>query len=185
MAEPVPVKVRDCTCPGSPHSDGDVVYLPPTIGLDAGLEAEQAMFDLDTTHPVRPDLAEQAKAGDARAVAELEAIGGRRLVALRPKWFPLFVRQAFGWNVVDQDGERVPFDIDTILADYTAARAVADAAADLYQGPLFAPFMTPPPKPSPNGRTASGTHPPTEPTPLRSRSSSAANGRGRRSAVNR
>lgn len=180
MAEPVPVKVRSCTCPGSPHPDGDVVYLPPTIGLMDGLAAEQALFDLDVSHPIRPGLADQAEAGDARAIAELTDIANRRFLALRPSWFPMFVRQASGWNVVDQDGERVPFDINVVLGDYAMARKVADAAAELYQEPLLAPFMTPPAKPSRNGRTAGGTHPPAEPTPLRSASSSRRSSAGRR-----
>jgi hypothetical protein len=185
MAEPVPVKVRDCTCPGSPHPDGDVVYLPPTLDLDVGLQAEAFLLQSADEFPLKASVSEQAEAGDIRAMAELERVAGQRLLWLRPRWFPLFVRQASGWNVVDTDGEPVRFDIDAILGDYVVARKVADAAADLYQGPILSPFTTPPDKPSRNGRTAGGTPPPTEPTPLRSRSSSAANGRGRRSAVSR
>lgn len=181
----VPVRVRDCTCPDTPHDDGDIVYLPSTLTLDSGLEAEGYLLTAADVHPAPPGLTERAEAGDSRAELELERVAAARLLWLRPRWFPLFVRQATGWNLLDAEGERVPFDVEVILADYAMARAVADAAADLYQPAILAPFMTPPPRRSDSGRTDGGTPPPTAPTPLRSRSSSRASSGGRRSAANR
>ena len=45
MPEPVPVRVRDCACPGTPHADGDVVYLRPTLSLEGGLRAQQGIAE--------------------------------------------------------------------------------------------------------------------------------------------
>lgn len=39
----VPVPVGACRCPGEPHADGDVVYLYPKLGLEAGIAVQAAM----------------------------------------------------------------------------------------------------------------------------------------------
>lgn len=42
MLTPVPVRVRDCACPDTPHADtGDLVYLRPTLSLEGGIAAQQ------------------------------------------------------------------------------------------------------------------------------------------------
>lgn len=43
MSDPIPVRVRDCACPDTPHPDGDIVYLRPTLSLEGGIAAQ---FDL-------------------------------------------------------------------------------------------------------------------------------------------
>lgn len=37
----VPVRVRDCACPDTPHDEGDFVYLRPTLSLEGGIAAQQ------------------------------------------------------------------------------------------------------------------------------------------------
>lgn len=45
MPELVPVRVRDCACPDTPHAEGDIVYLAPKVSLDLGIAATQAISD--------------------------------------------------------------------------------------------------------------------------------------------
>lgn len=158
----VEVRARDCACPGTPHEDGDLVYLLPTLGIEGGLEAEAQLLDAIRKFPITEKMSK---------AAEAEATEGRSRY-LRPKWFSTFLRYgAVGWNLVDDNGPR-PFDVDVLIGDYSLARMPGDTAADLYGASVLAPFQSPPPKHSQNGRTARGTHPPSTPTPLRSRRSS-------------
>ena len=41
----VPVPVGDCRCPGTPHEDGDVVFLYPKLGMEGGSEVAMAAFN--------------------------------------------------------------------------------------------------------------------------------------------
>lgn len=44
MPELVPVRVRDCACPDTPHAEeGDIVWLAPKVSLDLGIAAQQAI----------------------------------------------------------------------------------------------------------------------------------------------
>ena len=38
-----PFRVRDCTCLDTPHPDGDVVFFPPQLDLNAGLAVTSAI----------------------------------------------------------------------------------------------------------------------------------------------
>ena len=90
----VPVRVRDCACPDTPHDEGDIVYLLPTLPMDGGILAEQQMTEAQ---------------GD-----------GQRLTRL---WLKTFITYgAVGWNLVDEAGEPVPFDIEVILASLTEVK---------------------------------------------------------------
>ena len=40
----VPVPVGDCRCPGTPHEDGDVVFLYPKLGMEGGIAVQTAIF---------------------------------------------------------------------------------------------------------------------------------------------
>lgn len=121
------VRVRDCACPGSPHEEGDGVFLSSTLSAEGGIAAEQQM-------------------GEIRDVDQLTQ-----------KWLVTFVRYgAQGWNFLDEDGP-VPFDVEDLLADWGLARPVALRAAELYQEAVSAPFQTAPARPSANGRTRATT----------------------------
>lgn len=130
MPELVPVRVRDCACPGLPHAgDGDIVYLAPTLDVDGGSEAERDMIEA---------------AGDERR--------------LQRAWLRTFITYgAKGWNLVAEDGEPVPFDVEVILSDWSLARPAGDAASDLYVDSVTAPFRTALQARSPTGRTARTT----------------------------
>lgn len=146
MADLVPVRVRDCACPDTPHPDGDHVYILGTLPLAAGLVAEQQMLEVFAQTPVPPNA----------TAADLDRIGTARMVRLRPLWFETFVRHlAVAWDLP------APFDVDALLADYSLARPVGDAAADLHTAAILAPFQAPPAEHSPTGPTAGGTSRPT------------------------
>jgi hypothetical protein len=136
MPELVPVRVRDCACPDSPHADGDIVYLAPVLDIDGGTEAESDVVDA---------------AGDARKMKRLLL---RTFVTYGAK----------GWNLVDAEGAPVPFDVEPILADWSVARIVADKAADLYTDMVVAPFEMALQARSPTGPTAPTTSRRRQPT---------------------
>ena len=43
--DPVAVGVGACQCPGTPHPDGDVVYLRPQLGLAAGIAIQRLIVE--------------------------------------------------------------------------------------------------------------------------------------------
>lgn len=140
----VPVRVRACACPDSPHPDGDIVYLLPSLSLEGGAAAE---FDLMQTQDV---LDEQ-----------------RRTYALLARWTATFVRYgAVAWNWLDDTGP-VPFDAETLVADYRVSRLVAGKANELYSEAVTAPLLeaaeaanpSPPKRPSRRGQTGRSTSP--------------------------
>ena len=131
MPDPIPVRVRDCACPDTPHPDGDVVYLAPMLGLEAGIRAEQDLI---------------AAAGDADQLTR--------------RWLDTFLRYSTtGWNLTGEGGAPVPFDVEVLIADWRLARPVANAAADLYSDAVLAPFVKAPAPPSPTGPTVRTTSP--------------------------
>lgn len=138
----VEVRVGDCACPGTPH-DGDLVYLLPKLGLEGGAAAE---FDLLLTNEL-PDE-------------------NRRTLALLARWTVTFVRYgAVAWNRVDETGP-APFDVESLIADYSVSRLIAEKANELYSEAVMSPlFAAAGVRPSPNraqrrsrsGPTASST----------------------------
>lgn len=126
MAEPITVRVRDCECPGTPHPEGDEVYLAPKLPLAGGLQAD---FDI------------RKAAGDGTFLAQL--------------WQVTFVKHgAIGWNLLDEDGEPVPFDVNVLLEDYALASPVAEKADDIYGESVMRPLLQRLRTTSQTGRTA-------------------------------
>lgn len=101
MPESIPVRVRDCACPDTPHAEsGDIVWLRPSLTSEGGIIAEQQML-------------KAAGTGDQELLAR--------------EWLPTFIRYgAVGWNFIDPDGEALPFDPEAILEDWRLARPVLD-----------------------------------------------------------
>lgn len=144
MAEPVPVRARDCACPGSPHPDGDIVYIRPTLSLDGGLAADEALREIAAEIPTPPNASEEQKA----------LIGLQRLERVQSRWLRVFLTHgAVGWNLDE------PFSTEALLEDYGLARPVADEAADRYSMAVLAPFTKPSAPTLPPGLTADSTSP--------------------------
>lgn len=113
MKEPVAVRVRDCACPGAPHGDGDIVFLSPTPSLACGLAAQADII---------------ASSSNGSILAQ--------------KWLVTFVSYgATSWNLLDERGKAIPFDVQVILDDYTIAAPVAEQADSLYGDAVMRPLL--------------------------------------------
>jgi hypothetical protein len=133
VSDNVPVRVRDCACPGTPHPEGDLVYILPKIGLEGGTAAQ---VDFSTTQREIPLT-------DADRASEDDPTPRRRLFSqtLQRRWMVTFVRfGAVGWNLVDENGP-LPFDVEELLSDFDLAYPVADRADDLYAEAVMRPLL--------------------------------------------
>ena len=111
----VPVSIGPCECPGTPHGDGDFVYLAPTLSAPGGMAAQGAISDADN---------------DGIKLQEL-------------LWRVYRDHGIVGWNLLDDNGP-VPLttqNIDRALPFGRGGRAVADAADDLYAEDVLRPFL--------------------------------------------
>lgn len=116
----VPVEVGACRCVGTPHPDGDIVFLASHLSLRGGFVAERTMIAL-------------SGAGKDRLEVEAGLI-------------EVYVR--FGvsaWNLLDAEGDPIPVNEDTIrseiLSDFARARPLADAADGLYTSAILDPLV--------------------------------------------
>lgn len=128
--ETVPVRFRDCSCPGTPHPEGDIAELRPYLDYPGGAEA----------------LAAIQLVGDD--VARFGEVLG-----------PVFIRRGVvAWNLLDEDGDPVPVTREALDAlRWEDAYELADRADDLYGGQVLAPLVKRIPTPSPAGRTGGST----------------------------
>ena len=110
-----PVSVT-CPCPGTPHADGDTVYLLPKMGLQGGITAEHQILSFG---------------GDQSA-----------LVGALTETFVRF--GVVAWTFVDANGKPVPCTDEKrqelLLTDYTLARDIGDKADELYSAAVIDPL---------------------------------------------
>jgi len=130
MTEPIPVRISDCRCPGTPHPEGDFGYLRPFLDYAGGAEALRAMAKAE---------------GDVSRFAEL--VG------------PVYIRRGLvAWNRVDEDGETLPLPDDPAVdLRYEDAYWIAEKADDLYGESVLAPLVKKLAMSSPTGRTGGST----------------------------
>lgn len=111
----VPVTVP-CDCPEqSRHPDGDTIFLPPELGLDAGIEVQAAF-----------EVAQSAQ----------ERLAGMYRV--------LFEHQIADWTKVDETGSKIPVTSATVrqhLPWQKGGNAVAVKMQELYGEAMLAPFV--------------------------------------------
>ena len=134
MSALTPVRVRDCSCPDTPH-EGHFVYISPTLSFAGGVLANQ------------------------QALSQAVAVQRGETNQLQALWLETFVRYgAKDWDLCDEQGIPIPFDVELLLADYSLALPVAEKANDLgYGDAAMAPFLRTQVKPSRNGRTPATT----------------------------
>lgn len=119
----VEVNVRRCPCPGTPHPNGDIVYLAPEASMTMGLKANGAIN----------------KAGGDEVLLELHL--GR-----------VFLEEGIvGWTFVEneEDGDRIvsvsvpitPDAIERLLPWAKGGSDVAERANELYAGAVIAPLV--------------------------------------------
>lgn len=150
MSDLVPVRARDCACPGTPHEEGDIVFLLPKPSLALGLAWQ---YDISQAQNARGEV-------DANTVRQL--------------WLQTYVRHgAVGWNLTD-NGKPVPFSIEALVSDFELAYPVADKADDLYSEVVMRPLLARLSGTSQPGPTNGSIHPLTQSTPKRRKSSSPA-----------
>ena len=124
-------RVRDCACPEAPHPDGDVVFFPPQLDLNAGLAVTSAI-------------------ANATDEDELE-------VRLRRA---LFVWGPDGWNLADEKGRPKPFDRRQLEAEFgwnAGGFEIAEEANRRFSEAAIAPLAAKLARLSGNGRTASSS----------------------------
>ena len=135
----VDIRARDCACPGTPHPDGDTVTILARPSLALGLAATADII---------------AAAGDGSILAQ--------------RWQVTYIRLgAVGWNLLDIDGEPVPFDAQVLLDDYGFSYNVADKADDLYSAAILRPLTERLNETSRTGRTSASTSQRVRSTPKR------------------
>ena len=138
----VPVPIGPCDCPGTPHGDGDVVFLTPVLSTIAGQAAQGAI----------------AESADAAKLEEL-------------LWRVYRDHCITGWNFLDRDGDPVPLtpqNKEIGLPFAKGGRLVAEKADDLYAPDVLGPLQARlaavrkaqkqarPPKPSARGSRTTG-----------------------------
>jgi hypothetical protein len=105
----------------------------------------------------------------------IQAAGDGSILAAA--WKATFVKHgAVGWNLLDEDGDPVDFDVNVLLEDYSLSEALADKADDLYGESVMRPLLLRLKNISPNGRTSrngSTSRTPPSTTKRRARSSPA------------
>lgn len=134
----VPVRFRDCSCPGTPHPDGDFAYLRPFLDYAGGAEALRVIRD---------------SGGDASRFDEL--LG------------PVFIRRGVvEWNLLDAQGDPVPVTAEAVDAlRWEDAYELADRADDLYGGQVLAPLVKRMSASSRTGLTGGSTRTPRKRSP--------------------
>lgn len=137
--ETIAVRFRDCSCPGTPHPDGDVAQLRPYLDYPGGAEALAGIASLD---------------GDMARMAQV--VG------------PIFIRRGVvAWNVVDDDGP-VPVTPEALDAlRWEDAYELADRADDIYGGQVLAPLVKRQAASTKAGRTGGSTSPRRRSSPKR------------------
>ena len=115
VPDDIPVPVGECLCPGTPHPDGDVVYLAPVLSTTAGQAAQGAI----------------SEAGDPTRLEEL-------------LWRVFRDHCITGWNFVDKDGDPIPLTSENKergLPFAKGGRLVAEKADELYAQDVLAPLQ--------------------------------------------
>lgn len=136
MADLVPVRMRDCRCPGSPHLEGDFAYLKPKADVSIGLAAHQVI----------------SMGGDPVRIQ----------VGLGKAYLTYGVVR---WDILGENGRPAPVEATLETLDWADVMEVAEKAADLYGESVLAPLVArltkatngTTPESSQNGRTVGST----------------------------
>lgn len=115
VAVPVP-----CQCPGTPHPDGDTVYLRSKLGLGAGIELQRLVVEANQNRD--------------------------NAAALSGKLAEAYVRLGVcGWTFVNEHAKSIPVTTEAIesllLSDFSRGAEVADKADELYMVTVLAPLV--------------------------------------------
>ena len=134
----IPVRMRDCSCPGQPHAEGDFAYLKPRADIAVGLAAHSAIYN---------------HRGDQEGLQ----------IALGVAYT---VHGIDHWDLQDEHGKPLPISAARTLP-WSDIAELADRASVLYSDEVLAPLRVGASKSSPNGRTNGSTYPRKVSTPKR------------------
>jgi hypothetical protein len=131
MDDLIAVGIGECLCPGTPHADGDWVYLRPKLDLRGGFRVKRRLLDLN----------QAAYAEDEAAKPSSE-----QMSQLEIQLAEVYLEEGIAdWNLVDEEGQPRPLTPEAlreyIFSDYVRAEAVADKADDLYRPPVLDPLF--------------------------------------------
>ena len=121
------VNLGACICPGTPHADGDVVYLRDKMGYTGGAVLQGEMNEYLSTP-------REERGSWVKLNARLKA---------------LYLEEGIeDWNLVDEEGKDLPVNVGTIRArfldDFAKSDqviAIADKADVLYYEAVLAPLV--------------------------------------------
>ena len=124
--ELVPVSLGYCPCEGTPHADGDTVYLHPELSMSGGMAAQGAISEASTLDAY----------GNLIAIDEVQL---QELIAM------VWIRHGVaGWTFLDDLGAEIPVtdrNVSRALPYAKGGRLVADKADDLYGAVVTAPLV--------------------------------------------
>lgn len=143
-----------CPCPGSPHPEGDTVYLREKLGLRAGTTLQHLIIASRRQNASDDDV--EPPPLTPMQIAEVNGNLIEQYVLLG----------VVGWTFVDEKGRTVPVHSDTIrswlLDDFERATPIADKADDLYKDAVIGPLVRVASESSPDTTTDTSTsHTPT------------------------
>jgi hypothetical protein len=120
MPDTIPVRFRDCSCPGTPHPEGDVAELRPYLDYPGGAEALASITVTD-----------EEGNSSLLPIAEWPPIIG-----------PVYMRRGIvSWNVQDDNGP-VPVTREALEAlSFEDAYELADQADTLYSERMLSPLV--------------------------------------------
>jgi hypothetical protein len=115
----IEVSLGECRCPGTPHPDGDLLYLRPKLGLAAGVAIQQTVIDMAGNRSA-PDITGLLSEAYLRyGVAD--------------------------WNLLDDAGKPLELTPETlreqVLDDFERATPAADRADELYMQATIGPLL--------------------------------------------
>lgn len=126
--ERLTVKFRDCECPGTPHPDGDEVYLRPALGFAAGAEALRAIG-------ASIFVIAETGGGEDGTDPIIDTSRQDELVG------PVYLREGpIAWNVVNEKGS-TKYDPNVLLDNWTWGYPVAERCGELYTEVVTAPLL--------------------------------------------
>lgn len=109
-----------CPCEGTPHPDGETVYLRTKLGLGGGTALQRLVVEANQDRADNADLTGRL----AEAYLRVGVVG---------------------WTFVDQRGRPIPVTPESLqrllLDDFERAAPIADKADDLYMGTVLAPLV--------------------------------------------
>jgi hypothetical protein len=106
-------RFRDCSCPGTPHSNGDTVTYPKALPFDVLARVIGAIWDRDGAEP---------NVRNAFSIYLFEAPAS--------------------WNLVDDKGDEIPLSREALEAlDFADQYEIADYADTLYRDTVLSPFL--------------------------------------------